>query len=374
MNTQSVLIHRKMAMLLAAVALLSACQDSNIPLAATPSYQSVNTQELHLDDNYQFNQEFSGSIRAGNTTGAGFELAGKINALTVDSGDSVKQGQLLAKLDTRLLLAEKNELTASISQNQADLDLAQTTLNRSLGLQQQGYVSEQQLDEQRGQLNSLKAASNRLNAALLANQLKIEKSDLLAPFDGVISKRTHNLGEVVSLGSPVYTLIEDNNIQAYIGVPVDIANHLTTGQNADIRVRGQHYQGKIAGISAELSPITRTVELRITLPANADVINGELSYLSYQQTIASQGYWVPLSALTDGVRGLWNIYVLHPVLNPTDSELYRVERRDVEIIYTVKDKAFINGAINSNEQYVSQGLHKLVAGQLVTQQAQLATR
>ena len=374
MNTQSVLIHRKMVMLLAAVSFLSACQDSDIQLAATPSYQSVNAQELRIDDYYQFNQEFSGSIRAGNTTGVGFELAGKINALTVDSGDSVKQGQLLAKLDTRLLLAEKNELTASLSQNQADLDLAQTTLNRSLGLQQQGYVSEQQLDEQRGQLNSLKAASNRLNAALLANQLKIEKSDLLAPFDGVISKRTHNLGEVVSLGSPVYTLIEDNNIQAYIGVPVDIANHLTTGQNADIRVRGQHYQGKIAGISAELNPITRTVELRITLPANADVINGELSYLSYQQTIASQGYWVPLSALTDGVRGLWNIYVLHPVLNPTDSELYQVERRDVEIIYTVKDKAFINGAINSNEQYVSQGLHKLVAGQLVTQQAQLATR
>ncbi|MCL1139678.1 efflux RND transporter periplasmic adaptor subunit [Shewanella pneumatophori] len=365
-----VLTHQKWLMGLVAVSFLSACQDPVVENKPQPSYQSVSTDSLELTDEYQFSQTFSGTIRSGNTTAIGFELSGKIKELAVDSGDNVKQGQLLAKLDTRLLLAEKNELNASLSQNKADLDLAKATLDRSLGLQQQGYVSEQQLDEQKGQLNSLLAAKTRLNASLLANQLKIDKSSLLAPFDGVISKRTHNLGEVVNLGSPVYTIIEHNNIQAYIGVPVTIANKLTTGQSVDITVRDQQFQGKIAGIGAELHPVTRTVDLRVTLPTSAQVINGELSYLNYQQTIASQGYWVPLSALTDGVRGLWNIYTL----GQADGDLFSIERRDVEIIYTAQDKAYINGAISPNEQYVSQGLHKLVAGQLVTQQAQLATR
>ncbi|MGS0727835.1 efflux RND transporter periplasmic adaptor subunit, partial [Shewanella sp. 0m-11] len=237
-------------------------------------------------------------------------------------------------------------------------------------LQQQGYVSEQQLDELKGQLSSLLAAKNRLHASLLANQLKIEKSDLLAPFDGVISKRSHNLGEVIGVGSPVFTIIEQNNVQAYVGVPVEIANNLVAGQGVDLRVRQQHYPASIAGIGAELNPVTRTVEVRLTLPADANVINGELSYLNYDKTIINQGYWVPISALTDGVRGLWNIYVL----TQTDEPLFSIERRDVEIIYTAKDKAFINGAVSPNEQYVSQGLHKLVAGQLVTRQTQLVTR
>ncbi|MGS0673924.1 efflux RND transporter periplasmic adaptor subunit [Shewanella sp. 0m-4] len=370
MNIKRVITRRKLLLSLVVVTLLPACQDSSVEQAATPSYQSVNAEVLNLSEGYEFVQEFSGTIRAGNTTGIGFELAGKINTLAVDSGDRVKQGQLLAKLDTRLLMAEKNELDASLSQNKADVDLAKATLDRSLGLQQQGYVSEQQLDELKGQLSSLLAAKNRLHASLLANQLKIEKSDLLAPFDGVISKRSHNLGEVIGVGSPVFTIIEQNNVQAYVGVPVEIANNLVAGQGVDLRVRQQHYPASIAGIGAELNPVTRTVEVRLTLPADANVINGELSYLNYDKTIINQGYWVPISALTDGVRGLWNIYVL----TQTDEPLFSIERRDVEIIYTAKDKAFINGAVSPNEQYVSQGLHKLVAGQLVTRQTQLVTR
>lgn len=370
MITTRVLANQKWLMALVAISLVSACQDPVIEQAPQPSYPSVSSQSLVLADSYQYQQTFSGTIRSGNTTEIGFELSGKIKALAVDSGDNVKQGQILAKLDTRLLVAAQNELNASLSQNKADLDLARATLDRSLGLQKQGYVSEQQLDELKGQLNSLLAAKTRLEASLLANQLKIDKSTLLAPFDGVISKRNHNLAEVVNVGSPVFTIIEHNNIQAYIGVPVAIASQLTTGQTVDITVRDQPLQGVIAGIGAELNPVTRTVDLRVTLPKSAKVLNGELSYLHYQQTQANQGYWVPLSALTDGVRGLWNIYTL----SPADNKLFSIERRDVEIIYTTDNKAFINGAISPNEQYVSQGLHKLVAGQLVSQQTQVATR
>ncbi|MGS0729646.1 efflux RND transporter periplasmic adaptor subunit, partial [Shewanella sp. 0m-11] len=158
MNIKRVITRRKLLLSLVVVTLLPACQDSSVEQAATPSYQSVNAEVLNLSEGYEFVQEFSGTIRAGNTTGIGFELAGKINTLAVDSGDRVKQGQLLAKLDTRLLMAEKNELDASLSQNKADVDLAKATLDRSLGLQQQGYVSEQQLDELKGQLSSLLAA------------------------------------------------------------------------------------------------------------------------------------------------------------------------------------------------------------------------
>ncbi|WOT06207.1 efflux RND transporter periplasmic adaptor subunit [Shewanella youngdeokensis] len=369
MDISKAFAHHKLLLGLIVIALLTACQDEQTIAPAAQIYQSVSASELIAAPSYPYAQEFSGTIRAGNTTGVGFELAGKINELTVDSGDSVVKGQRLAQLDTRLLLAEKNELFANLQQNKADLDLAIATLNRSLELNKQGYVSAQQLDELKGQLNSLQAAKSRLSASIEVNQLKIDKSELLAPFTGTISKRIHNLGEVISLGSPVFTLIERSNVQAYIGVPVDVSHTLTTGQTVKLRVRNQFYQASIAGIGAELDPITRTVELRVTLPSDANVINGELSYLYYQHTINTPGYWVPVSALTDGVRGLWNIYVLVP-----SNDRYRVEHRDVEIIYTSQDNAFINGAVSANELYVNQGLHKLVAGQIVTRQASTVAR
>ncbi|MGB6135638.1 MAG: efflux RND transporter periplasmic adaptor subunit [Shewanella sp.] len=342
--------------------LLNGCGSEVKEHSHTVEYQSVQAQPLVLSDRYQQMQTYTGTIRSANTTGIGFELAGKLNSIVVDSGDTVKKGQVLAQLDIDLLIAEKQQLEASLLQTQADIDLAKSTLRRTEKLKTQNYVSAQQLDETQQQVISLQANQKRIEASLSATNLKLEKSTLLAPFDGTISQRYHNLGEVIALGSPVFTLIGNSQAVAYIGVPVDVAQQLTTQQHVDVRVGKQTFTAQIAGISAEVNAISRTVQLRIQLPESARVINGEIAYLAYQQDNLTAGYWVPMSALTDGVRGLWNVYVLVK----DDQNHYHVERRDVEIIYTNEQQAFINGAIKADEQIVSDGLHKIVVGQKVT--------
>ncbi|WP_394200642.1 efflux RND transporter periplasmic adaptor subunit [Shewanella waksmanii] len=360
----------KLSVALTLLTVVSACQQAPTDDIAIINYQSVASQALHQVDHYQITQTFTGTIRAGNTTGVGFELSGKIQQLAVDSGDKVAKGQLLAELDTVLLEAEKQELNASINQNHADLALAQSTLDRSLALREQGYTSEQTLDELKGQLNSLKAAKSRLTASLKANQLRIEKSTLTAPFSGTISKRNNNLGEVVTAGTPLFTLVQDNNPQANVGVTVNIAQTLNSGDNLPLVVGSRQYMATIAGIGAEVNPVTRTVDLRLRLPTDAKVINGELAYLKYNKSMQQTGFWVPVAALTDGLRGLWNLYVL----TPSDDNKFIVERRDVEILYTRDEQAFIVGAIKNDEHFVSQGLHKLVVGQKVNVTTDMAAR
>jgi RND family efflux transporter MFP subunit len=344
-----------------ALVTLSACQKEVTEHATTTVLPTVTSQALILTPSYQHEQTFTGTIRAGNTTGVGFELAGKLNELQADSGIKVMQGQILAILDTRLLEAERQELQASLAQTQADVDLATSTLKRNQELKKSGYVSEQLLDENRSQLNSLAAAKNRLLASQHANQLKLDKSILVAPFDGTISQRLHNLGEVIAAGSPIFTLVGNINPEAYIGVPVALAEQFHAGQQVQVSVQDQTFTAEIAGISAEVNPISRTLQLRISLPQDARVINGEIAYLHQQQQIEQAGYWVPISALTDGIRGLWNLYV---IANYEQQSI--IERRDVEILYTTQDMAYIQGAIQPNEIYVSQGLHKLVVGQAVS--------
>jgi RND family efflux transporter MFP subunit len=352
---------RPLCVSLFALGLLNACQKEVTEYPNTAVLQTVSSQQLTLTPSYERSQTYTGTIRAGNTTGVGFELAGKLNGLHVDSGTQVQQGQILAELDTRLLDAERQEIQASLAQTQADVDLATSTLKRHQELKKSDYVSEQQLDENRGQLNSLAAAKNRLLASQHANQLKLDKSTLLAPFAGTISQRQHNLGEVVAAGSPVFTLVGNINPEAYIGVPVALANQFKAGQGVQVSVQDQQFLAQIAGISAEVNPISRTLQLRISLPKDAQVINGEIAYLHQQQQVTQAGYWVPISALTDGIRGLWNLYVV-----ATHDKQAIIERRDVEILYTTQDMAYIQGAIQPNETYVSQGLHKLVVGQAVS--------
>ncbi|MGI1970857.1 efflux RND transporter periplasmic adaptor subunit [Shewanella baltica] len=344
-----------------ALVTLSACQKEVTEHATTTILPTVTSKALILTPSYQHEQTFTGTIRAGNTTGVGFELSGKLNELQADSGIKVKQGQILAILDTRLLEAERQEIQASLAQTQADVDLATSTLKRNQELKKSGYVSEQLLDENRSQLNSLAAAKNRLLASQHANQLKLDKSILVAPFDGTISQRLHNLGEVVAAGSPIFTLVGNINPEAYIGVPVALAEQFHAGLQVQVSVQDQTFTAEIAGISAEVNPISRTLQLRISLPQDARVINGEIAYLHQQQQIEQAGYWVPISALTDGIRGLWNLYVI-----ANDEQQSIIERRDVEILYTTQNMAYIQGAIQPNEIYVSQGLHKLVVGQAVS--------
>ncbi|MEC4726572.1 efflux RND transporter periplasmic adaptor subunit [Shewanella sp. D64] len=371
------IFHNKILVSTLFIGLLTACQGEVANHSNQIKFQTVTTETLTSSASYQHAQEFTGTIRAGNTTGIGFELAGKLKKITVDSGDQVETGQLLAQLDTRLLEAERQEIDASLAQNNADLNLAKSTLDRSLELQKQGYTSEQQLDELKGQLNSLLAAKNKLIASKHANVLRIEKSSLLAPFSGVISKRNSNLGEVVALGTPIFTLVQDKNPQAFVGVPIKIAQQLKTKQHVQLNVGNRNYTAQIAGIGAEVNPVTRTVPLRLSLPIDAQVINGELAYLVYEIQIQQVGYWVPISALTDGIRGLWNLYVITPNDRSDISaaeDTFSVERRDIEILYTKDDMAYIQGALQVNESYISQGLHKLVVGQQVKHNTSVAAR
>lgn len=361
----------KSAMLLiglSGIGLLSACQKATVP--STPQYQTVSTRSFIASPSYQQTQQFSGEVRSTNTTAIGFELSGKINQLHVDIGDNVKRGQLLAKLDTQLLTTEQNEIKANLTENQASLDLANSTLKRSFSLKQKNYISDQKIDELKGQVNRLSATRNQLKAAYSANQLKIEKSNIIAPFDGIISQRHHHMGEVTSTGTPIYTIVQSNSPQAYIGVPVDIAKTLALDDQVNIRIANHNYPASIKGISAALNPVTRTVELRFSLPQDSQVINGEIAYFTHINDLDVAGYWVPISALTDGIRGLWNIYVL----TPSSDQYFNVERRDIDILYSNQDQAYIQGPISVKQHYIDQGSHKLVSGQKVNISNQLAEK
>lgn len=150
-------------------------------------------------------------------------------------------------------------------------------------------------------------------------------------------------------------------MEVYIGVPVKLAAKLDKNVAYGITINSQLYQARLLTIAADVQPMTRTVLLRLQLPQDAQVFNGDLAQLSLAETVTAAGYWLPAVALTDGIRGLWAVYVIKQA---QQGQAF-IEKRDVQILYAESIRFFVSGAIENGEQVVSGGLQRLVPGQKV---------
>ena len=127
-----------------------------------------------------------------------------------------------------------------------------------------------------------------------------------------------------------------------------------------LRVGADSYPVTLLNPGARVDSGSRTVKLRFALPESAEVIDGQLAYLQFSDVHDMSGYWIPLSAMTDGLRGVWNVFVM----SDKDSQ-HVVERRSIQVLHANAEYAYVTGALTSGERLISDGLHRLVPGQAV---------
>ncbi|MEN3799501.1 efflux RND transporter periplasmic adaptor subunit [Aeromonas veronii] len=327
----------------------------------TPALTRVIAQPLQASDHYPVLHRFNGRVIAPEHSQIGFELAGRIATLHKGRGEPVAAGELLATLDTRLLAVEAKELAARAAQSEAELTLARQTLDRLTALRQQQFSSRQALDEQQGKVRMLEASANQLAAALEANRVKQEKSQLRAPFNGIVVSREQALGAVVAAGQPLFSLTRSGQWEADIGVPVKQAETLIVGQHYPLQSGAQSLEGRLLNLGVQVDGQTHTRTARFQLIRGGEQLaEGQLITLLHQTREPTRAYEVPLTALTQGLRGSWTLYLLNDETPP------RVVSRDVTLLQQDGERAWISGALNGQEQLVTDGLHKLVPGQQVT--------
>jgi RND family efflux transporter MFP subunit len=322
-------------------------------------YQVVRAMQVQEDASYTIDRFFVGEVSAKQQSDIGFELPGSIIDLAVAEGDAVKAGSVMAVQDTRLLLLEEKELKASLAETEARLDLAQSSLKRQSDLQVSGYSAEQRIDESRAQVKQLSATVNRLEAALEANSTRKNKARMIAPFDGVVSKRYVDKGAVVAAGAPVIQLLQGGAMELEVGVPVRLANQMTIGNRYPAEVNSVQGTARLIALGANINVRTRTVPAWFSLE-NIIARDGELAGITLRETREQTGYWIPVTAVTEGMRGTWVVYGL----SRAGGDLYEIERHAVDVLYTQGDQFFVTGSLGDIE-IVSGGLHRIVPGQQV---------
>jgi RND family efflux transporter MFP subunit len=215
---------------------------------------------------------------------------GYIGRRNVDIGDRVKAGDLLAELAVPELdhqisqnEATLDQLKSSLQQARANRDLAQVTWDRDAPLVQKGWVTPQQGDTDRLNLQSRAAAVAVAEANISAqeNLLKVlqqnrDYASVVAPFEGVITQRNVDVGSLVqgnaATGTFMFEIMQDNVIRVWVYVPQDSAFGVAPGIDAVIRVPelpDREFSGKITRIADALQSGTRTLLTEIDI-ANPD--------------------------------------------------------------------------------------------------------
>ena len=339
---------------------LSACSkvdSESQPKKAT----SVSASKIDIQPSYSTERQFIGLSSAVNSSELGFELAGKLIKLNVNIGDNVIKNQELASIDTSLLKSARKQIKANLARTGVQLKLAERTLSRSQTMSKKSFVSEQKIDEQKTQLSQLKAQLNELNARLESNNLKLKKSVLYAPFDGQITFKSRSLGDNASAGKQIYHLSQNSNTQAIISIPSKNFNSFTINQEYPILVQGETIQAKLLGKTKPLDNQTQTHQLRFQFPISKIIKPNSVVTLKASEDIQIKGAWVPNKAMLDGIRGLWNLYVL----TPEQSDSYKVNKRSIEVVYTNSSHSYVTGAINDGELFLISGTHKVTQNQRV---------
>jgi RND family efflux transporter MFP subunit len=205
----------------------------------------------------------------------------------VDIGDRVKVGQLLVNITAPEIDHQIAQSEATIAQNnsavqqaQASLELARVTWNRDQPLVKEGWATQQQgtIDVQTVKSNEAAVAVAKANVAAqeaLLRQLTTQKSYLrvIAPFDGVITQRNVNVGDLVQAnatsGTFMFTAMQTDVIRTQVYVPQDQAFGLGPGVDAVVRVPeipGRTFSGKVTRTANALQPGTRTLLTEIEIP------------------------------------------------------------------------------------------------------------
>jgi RND family efflux transporter MFP subunit len=342
--------------------LLTACSKPDDAIEQKNIYhQTANIQTIAPSEHYEVVREYIGKVTSKQFTSLSFEYGGKVENVYIDSGEQIKKGQLLATFNTELLEIKLQEIAASISQLNAQAELNRLNLERINKLSEKGYSSQQKLDELQTEKKVISADLARQQANKSTINYQISKAKLHAPFDAVISTRSVAEGEVFSPNQIAFEIIKQAEHEIAVGVPVKVARELTIGKTLDVELGQQKVSAKILVVGKQVNQISRTVELRLAVPTQSSFYNGQLAKIKIHRQINEPGFWLPLSALTDGIRGQWNIFQVNDIQN----NLYAITATTIEVKYSTLDAAYIVGLPLKQHQIIVAGVHRYVPGQIV---------
>jgi RND family efflux transporter MFP subunit len=288
------------------------------------------------------NEEVVGTVRARLHSVIEAKISGRIEKMLVVPGQNVRTGGLLVQLDAREVQAQLDRVLAVRQQ-------AQTDLQRASELLQQKILAQSEYDNAQSRFRVADAAATE--AETLLGYTKVT-----APFDGVITRKHADVGDLASPGKPLLEMEDARDLRLEADVPEAVIGHLTLGDKPGVRVSG--VTGELAGVISEIAPSadsnSRTFLVKLDLPPTPGLRAGQFgrAAMPVGETSALR---VPASAIVQ--RG--QLELVFVVVNG------HAQLRIVKTGKRLGDEVEVVSGMDAGEKVVVENAAQLIDGQPV---------
>src|SRR5437764_2723882 len=295
-----------------------------------------------------------GTIAAVQGVTVSADLPGTVDRIGFDSGRSVREGEVLALLDTR---QEQAQLAAA----EAQRELARLNFERMQGLLDERVIS-------RAEFDRATADSRQSDARVGEIRATIERKTIRAPFSGLLGIRRVNLGQYLSGGDALVTLQSLNPIYVNFGVPQQAMAQVRAGRSVRVTVNdlaGLEFNGRVTAIDSVVDESTRNVQAQATL-ANPD---GRLRPGMFVQAevivgATSTRVSLPASAISYAPFGD-SVFVVTDLKDPSGKTYRGVRQQFVKLGGARGDQISILSGVKPGDEVVTSGVFKLRNGAAV---------
>lgn len=295
-----------------------------------------------------------GTLRGINEAQIHSRVTGYVKQWFKDLGDTAKQGETLALIDIP-------EINRQVEEATANFKLAKTVFERWRRLRAEDAVSQQEMDEKTGLYRQSEAVLNRLK------QLQ-SFGTVTAPFEGRITRRNINLGDLVNAGNvgnaqAMFTMARTDRLSVYVYLPQDRTSQVKVGDEVSVyqtNAPDKIIKGRIARTAGAIDINTRTLQVDIELPnENNALLPG--AYVEVAMQIAlGNSLIVPTNTLIFGAGG--------PFIAVVDQD-NRAQKKKVTLGVDFGNQVEIRSGITADDQMILNPMDSLVNGQAVVPQS-----
>lgn len=294
----------------------------------------------------------TGTIFPQHESKIGPKISGTLEAVYVDEGDEVKEGQILAKLDQANILIGNRQCEASVRVAEAQLKEAQLKEEnlrkekaRLANLHEKRAISQQRYDNivtahsmAVTRLEILKAQIVSCNENLAMAEQKLKDSVILAPFSGIIVKRLVNRGEYVTTMPPTvfFVIVNIDRVKTEVGLPEVHLARVAKGNRTEITADaypGVQFGGKISTINPLVDPVSRAFTVKIEIPNRGQRLKaGMFARVTLYPKVHRGALVVPFKSVLqrDGKTGVFVIDGDRALFRPVTAGI--TDENEVEVI------------------------------------------
>ena len=245
-------------------ALTTGCHHEPAPPEASPALPTleVATQAV-VTSTQSATESVVGTVRPRLQVTVEAKLSGRIEELPFEVGQVVKQGDLLVALAVR-------EVQARLDQATTRLEQATRDLQRYRQLLQQGAVTQAEFD-------NMESQQRIAESGLMEAQTMMSYAKVVSPFDGVVTRKHAERGDLASPGRPILTIEDASQYRLETDVPEGLASRLTLGTELEVSIPSLdlNTRGKVAEVAPSADPGSRTFRVKLDLPAAKGLLSGQ---------------------------------------------------------------------------------------------------